>query len=280
MADISNQYENSSLSLKLLGTLNSSGLFIFDTEKLSSIAKELKISDYYLDEFIAKLIDRKIIKRLRRGLYAVSSTFSGREIPDFVIANNLVEPSAISHWSALHFHGLTEQVPNTVSAFTTKKVSSTKLNEKNSEWLVDGISYKFFTVKKEHYFGLEEIWIDDNFRVSMTDKERTVLELFVSPKNFGGIGEAFGIVENSLDELDVKKLVDYALKYANISVIKRLGWILDELKIPESKLKALRDFKSKGYKLLDPSKPNKGPCNKKWMLVENLRAEVFPVSFR
>ena len=38
---------------------------------------------------------------------------------EFEIAMVLVDPAMISHWSALHHHGLTEQIPRNVFVLTT-----------------------------------------------------------------------------------------------------------------------------------------------------------------
>ncbi len=38
------------------------------------------------------------------------------------IATSLVSPSAIAHFSALAHHGLTDQIPQVISAITTRKV--------------------------------------------------------------------------------------------------------------------------------------------------------------
>src|SRR5690606_24669307 len=116
------------------------------------------------------------------------------------ISAYLIQPSAISHWSALQHHGLTEQVPQIITASTTTKVLTPSMREKQQQkskvkhaWEVAWVRYEYINVQQKHFFGIEKIWLDEHFVVSITDKERTLLDVFIYPKMFGGIGEALGI---------------------------------------------------------------------------------------
>lgn len=65
------------------------------------------------------------IVALRRCLYTISPALPG--VPpahEFEIAMRLVRPAAISPWSALHHHGLTEQAPQTVFVLTTTEATA------------------------------------------------------------------------------------------------------------------------------------------------------------
>ena len=52
--------------------------------------------------------------------------------------------------------------------------------------MIGGIRCEYISIKPEHFFGIAEVWEDQNFRVSITDEERTVLGLFGSPQLFDG----------------------------------------------------------------------------------------------
>jgi predicted transcriptional regulator of viral defense system len=57
-------------------------------------------------------------------------------------------------------------------------------------WRVAGLDFRYVTVIPERFeFGIERIWLDESFRIPITDRERTVLDLFAMPRLFGGIGE-------------------------------------------------------------------------------------------
>jgi predicted transcriptional regulator of viral defense system len=176
-------------------------------------------------------------------------------------------------------HGLTEQIPQAVTAFTPKRFMTPSMRtraKRNSlskqAWEVEGVRYEYVIAKPEFFFGVEEVWVDQNFRVPVTDKERTMLEGFASPRMFGGMGEVLGILNEHIGEFDLQKLVGYGLRYGKSSVIKRLGWALDQAGVPADILAPLAARPVSGYRLLDPTRPRTGPCDGRWMIQENLIA--------
>ena len=94
--------------LRLMERLAEEGRFIFSTAEAKMIAAELSIPSGYLNVLLAGLAQRQWLIRLRRGLYALyagTGYLTGRlDIHPFAIATRLVEPSAISHQTALHHH--------------------------------------------------------------------------------------------------------------------------------------------------------------------------------
>jgi predicted transcriptional regulator of viral defense system len=108
------------------------------------------------------------------------------------------------------------------------------------------------------------------FRVPITDRERTLLEGFISPRYFGGLGEILSILENHLGTVNRDKLIGYALRYKKAAVIKRLGWALESAGVAENKLAPLLNFPLTNYRVLDPVRPLSGRHNKRWMVDENL----------
>jgi predicted transcriptional regulator of viral defense system len=177
----------------------------------------------------------------------------------------------------MNYHGLTEQIPHTVTAITTKKVVTPSMRDSEGErhplkhmWEVQGVHCEYVTVKSEHFFGLEEVWLDQMSKVQITDRERTMLEGFISPNIFGGMGEVLGILDEYAHELDLKKIVGYALQYGKASLVKRLGWSLEEVGVTGDDLTPLKEMPISGFRVLDPTRPHRGPCDKHWMIQNNL----------
>ena len=266
--------------LSLLQELANQGLFIFTVGEAKTVAAKMGISDNYLSQVLSHLSQAGWIIRLRRGLYAGTGSLPGGvQVHPFAVATRLVEPSAISHWSAMSYHGLTDQIPHIVTAFTPQKVVTPTMRESNAKtggkhaWDVWGARYEYVTVIPAHFFGIEDVWVDERFRIPITDKERTILETFVSPRLFGGIGEALATREEHIHELDLEKLVGYAVRYGKASAIKRLGWALERLNTPAEFVDPLEKVPIKGFRLLDPTRPRRGPYDKRWMIHNNL---IFP----
>ncbi|ETR70321.1 MAG: hypothetical protein OMM_08898 [Candidatus Magnetoglobus multicellularis str. Araruama] len=121
---------------------------------------------------------------------------------------------------------------------------------------------------------LKKIWIDEYSRIPITDKERTILELFISPRIFGGMSETIGIFKHHIASLLLEKLVKYACQYGKISIARRLGWTLDKIGVSELIYAPLLKMNATGYHLLDPTCPNKGKCDSRWMIQNNLVGEI------
>lgn len=267
-----------SLGLQLLREQANEGLYIFTTKEAQPAAQRLGISETHLRKLLHRLVASGWLIRLRDGLYAGPRKMSGGiDIHPFAIATRLVSPSAISHWSAMNHHGLTEQIPHAVTAFTPKRFMTPSMRTRAKQnglskqaWEVEGVRYEYVIVKPEFFFGFEELWVDQNFKVSVTDKERTMLEGFASPRMFGGMGEVLGILTEHLGEFDLKKLAGYALRYGKSSVIKRLGWALEQAGAPGAVIAPLAEVPVSGYRLLDPTRPRTGPCDSRWMIQKNL----------
>jgi predicted transcriptional regulator of viral defense system len=266
--------------LNLLQVLADQGLFIFTVGEAKTAAARIGISDNYLLQVLSHLEKAGWIIRLRRGLYAGTGSLPGGvQVHPFAVATRLVEPSAISHWSAMSYHGLTDQIPRIVTAYTPQKVvtptmrpSGVKIGGKHS-WDVWGERYEYVTVIPDHFFGIEDVWVDERFRIPITDKERTILETFVSPRLFGGIGEALATLEGHIHELDLEKLAGYSVRYGKASAIKRVGWALERLGAPSEFVDPLEKIPIKGFRLLDPTRPRRGFYDQKWMIQNNFLGE-------
>lgn len=262
----------------LLRELLAKGKRLFNSSDAATIAAQKGIANYQLNKILSELAKHGLVIRLRRGLYAfVGLVGEHAYLPSFAIATYLIQPSAISHWSALQYHGLTDQVPQLVTASTPNKVVTPSMRIKSVRhvhkkhiWEIRGIGYEYITIQKQQFFGIEKIWIDENFQIPITDKERTLLDVFIYAKMFGGMGEVLGILEGALPNIDINKLINYAIQYNKQSVIKRLGWVLEYLGVASKLLAPLLKVQMNYYCRLDPSRPAKGPCNVRWMIQDNL----------
>jgi predicted transcriptional regulator of viral defense system len=259
----------------LAKALATAGLYIFHTEDAVRLAPA-GVAPARVPYLLKMLCDAGWIVRLRRGLYAGTGQLPGGvDVPAPVMATALVTPSALAHWSALAHHDLTDQVPVVVTLITPKKVvtpsmRSAKRAGERHVWRVAGIECQFVTLSEKRYrIGLEWAWFDQRFRASITDRERTVLDLFALPSRFGGIGEGLSVLERTAGTLDLPKLVDYALRYESIAVAKRLGWALENTGVARPELGPLLELPARTYSLLEPGRPRRGGHDRRWMLILN-----------
>jgi predicted transcriptional regulator of viral defense system len=214
-----------------------------------------------LSVILSRLEERGFIERIERGKYLIIPLGSEKgkyTLHEFVIGSYLVEPSAISYWSALHYYGMTEQIPNTVFVQTPAR-------KKKSLMEIFGVNYRIVRIKREKFYGLRKEWIEE-MPVNITDKEKTIIDCLDKPHYCGGIIEVAKAV--SVPSLNYQRLCEYALKIDNYAVVRRLGYLSERMGLHL----ALPPPRSNKYHLLDPTMPPTGFNNPKWRLVINLDA--------
>jgi predicted transcriptional regulator of viral defense system len=269
-----------SAGVALATSLAKAGLYIFTTADAARLAPQ-GVDPQRVRFLLKSLADAGWVVRLRRDLYAGTGRLPGGvDVPAFAIATAIVSPSAVSHLSALAYHDLTDQIPLVVTISTPRKVvtpsmrKSGGVGEARHIWQVGGIDCRYVTVIPHRFeLGLEVIWLEERFRVSITDRERTVLDLFAFPRMFGGMGEALSVIERHRDELDLERLIDYALRYDSASVVKRLGWSLERAGVDMRILMPLLEVPTSHYSPLDPGRVRRGEHDRRWMVIANLSQE-------
>ena len=264
--------------MKLLRALINEENRVFTVDHARELAASTGLSSGYLRQALHHLTNAGWLVRLRKGLYTLSTTAPGvTAAHEFEIAMALAPRSAISHWSALHHHGLTEQAPRKVFVLTTTATPIPQMRGRKQAHRHNGISvgttvYQFVRVKPDRFFGTQKVWIN-NARVTITDPERTLIDGLMMPRYCGDFAEVLHAFQVRGSNLDVKRIIDYALKL-DTATVKRLGWVLEHLGVASTRLKPLLVVPVKGYRTLDPSGPRHGPCNRRWMIQENLPGKV------
>jgi len=180
----------------------------------------------------------------------------------------------------LQHHGFTEQLPQYITVTTLRKVITPDMRKftvrraatDKHRWMVGSEEIEFITVQPEHFFGIEHVWVDQFFRVPIMDRERTLLDLCIAPRRFGGMSEVLGLLEAHWASCDVARFVAYAVQYDKVIVAKRLGWVLETVGVPPSAVEQLLALPATSYGLVDPSPPHVGPYERRWRLRNNLHA--------
>lgn len=247
----------------LLSSLSEKKKHIFE---IKDIVAELECTYSYAKVIANRLAKKKWILTLKKGKYLIVPLEAGKESlhteHEFVIASQFVEPYYIAYRSALNYHGMTEQVPFTIFIATPKRRKNRKIY---------GVSYKFVTLSKNKFFGYVAASITGN-KVYISDKEKTIADCLDRPQHAGNITEVAKALWNAKKEIDFEKLIGYATRMQNGTILKRLGYLLWRLgiKIPDDLDKKLRYNLPEGYSVLDPAKKNKGTYNIEWKLLINV----------
>jgi predicted transcriptional regulator of viral defense system len=247
----------------LLSSLAEEGKKIFT---LSDVTDKLENSYDNAKVIVNRLVKKKWLVQLAKGKYLIVPLEAGVRGEytehEFVIASYLVEQYYIGYWTALNYHGFTEQVPMTVFVVTTKRLRDRTMLD---------IRYRFVALNKRKFFGFEAEPISNN-KVNISDKEKTLADCLDHPEYCGGISEVVKSLWNAREEISIEKLVNYSVKMGNSAILKRLGFLVELLKIDISKkvMEKIRLHLKKGYVVLDPLERAHGNYSTRWALVINV----------
>ncbi|HDQ25779.1 MAG TPA: hypothetical protein ENN43_03415 [bacterium] len=214
--------------------------------------------------FTAYLASRGWLARVKNGYYktvplGTLDPFELKEDP-WVLADKVYAPCYIGGFSACSYWGLTEQVFKDTVVFTEKKATGR---------IPAGFLVK--SIPSKRMYGLSPAWIN-NVKVSVSDPSRTIIDMLNEPAIGGGIRNVSDvIVEYFLSEhRNDEALIKYCGAFGNRVIYKRLGYLLEALKIEApALLKECSTGISSGFSMLDPSIKTKGRYLKKWNLNVN-----------
>lgn len=210
------------------------------------------------------------IARIERGKYLVIPLEAGpqREWTEdaYVIASTLVQPSIIAYWSAIRHWNWTEQIPRIVYVQTTKRKS-------NPRRTIFGVPYEIVTVSTKKLFGhVKQCRMDKPFLV--TDKEKTMIDSADDVDRSGSIEELAKAVVEGAKEVSWNKLYDYAARFPNGAVKKRLGYLFETLvpNLPEDAKLILEKWQqelTEGMSSLEPSGGATIRISTRWRILVN-----------
>ncbi|MCX5886205.1 MAG: hypothetical protein NT096_09905 [Proteobacteria bacterium] len=214
-------------------------------------------------QVVFRLKKKKIFTPIKRGAYAFSPLEAG---PAGTGVDELLIPPLffpkknyyIGYSTMFNYFGLTEQL------FQTVYVLNTSMRMKR---IMCGISYKFIRISENRMYGLETIKVKDA-DVNISSKERTLIDLLYFNKPVGGINSAISIFTQVVKEqkCDIKKLIEYAARFPNITTRKRIGIILERIGVSDTALRPLiKSVQETSICSLHGSR--KGTVNKKWRAI-------------
>ena len=212
---------------------------------------------------LERLTRQELVVPVERGKYLLTGLEPERVLGNpLFIANQLVYPSYVSYWSALHYHGWTEQAPHTVFLATTRKKRPIAFQ---------GHHFRYVTIKAAKFFGYRRESVGD-LPVIVADPEKTLIDSLDQSRYAGGVAEVARALVAAIPELDIPLLIDYASQIGDRTLCSRLGYLLAAQRIPAEGLPV-----SATPILLDPHAPSQGDYDARWRVRVNLtQAPLYP----
>lgn len=211
-------------------------------------------------------------RRARRGLYIpvpveVEHPSAWSEDP-LVLADAVWEPCYFTGWTSANHWGLTEQIFRSTVVKTAARVRRSRERLLEHEYVLTHVSEKTMA------WGLATAWRHEH-RLRMADPARTIIDVLDEPRLGGGIRLAAEMITAYLEEHPPETLVEYGDRLGNRTVFKRLGLLVEELRLGHERLaEACRERLSTGVSLLDPSAPDRGERASEWNLRVNVRVQA------
>ncbi|PSG98654.1 MAG: hypothetical protein BRC29_00830 [Nanohaloarchaea archaeon SW_7_43_1] len=213
----------------------------------TDISRFLGIEKRNAYNLLSRMQKKELVERIESGKYVLTKKYNSRDI--YELASNIIKTSYLGFFSALHFHSLTEQVPQKTQIASTKRKNSLNIQGRKAE---------FVKIRPEDFFGYE----DYNGVVS-SDPEKTLIDCLRLPQKAGDFSNIAGL---EFKNFHTEKLIRYCEKTGSSAVASRLGYLLDqnEVKFNKERLKTITSY----YCKLDPGKNNKN-ASKEWKIYAN-----------
>lgn len=219
---------------------------------------------------VAYWVARGWLTRIKNGLFVTvplgAVNPAKRKENPWIVASVVFDPCYIGGWCACEYWGITDQIFKDVVVFSSKKPRRKKLEIQETTYIVKNI-------KTEKMFGTKTVWIEQT-RVNISDPSRTLVDILNEPYLGGGIRNVAIILKEYFEgeNRDESKILEYIAKLGNGTVCKRLGYLMEFLKIDAPKTIAIcKKNISSGYSSLEPSLPPKGKTLRRWNLRINAK---------
>jgi len=223
-------------------------------------------SENYLRKRLNDLLNSGYFGKVKPGLYYIIPQGTSREgyiVDKFLVANKLSKNSLIGYHSALELHGAAYSPSKIVYIITERSFRSFKFQ---------GVEYR--SVKGKTSFG-KTFLLREGQKLSVSDRERTLIDGISRLKYSGGVEEYFKSIE-MFPYVDFKKILKYLKIYQKKVLYGKVGFILSyfakKWNFPEkvkSKMKA--NLSKKIYYLT--SRKEKNQLIKEWNLIVPVRLE-------
>lgn len=220
---------------------------------------------------VAALVNRGVATRLKPGLFSLVPYELGFEREymgnPYVVARELAgrQEYYISHASAMDIHQMVTQPQLKIFVSVARSIRPR---------MVLGTEYYFVRCRPDHFFGIEKHWATKTDSVLVSDPERTVVDCLKLPQHCGGLSEVAKGLWIKKHELDLDRLIQYAVEVDVGAVIRRLGFLLETFQIAShSRIVSLQKHLSKSYAILDPVLPDEGRYLARWRLRLNMEPD-------
>jgi len=219
------------------------------------ISEFFDVSRNYAAQIIFRLKNNDLIEEVEKGKYLVKEIESSNPLS---VSVKTITPSYISFKTALiHYCLIDDEDLKEIFIATPKRKSALSFHSYN---------FKYVTLKPYRFFGYHSQDIESE-EIFIADIEKALLDCMIEINYGVDIENFINIIQVSLPDLSIKRLLDYALRFNDKSLIARLGYIFEQIGIH---FPAPSDALPKDFVKLNPLGERKGKWDNCWKIIDNL----------
>ena len=247
-------------------------------------------SEAEIDRILRRLVQQGELKPIAGApaLFLVASPFAqqGAVTEDEILME--AHPfAALSHLSALVFHGLTDLVPNEIHATISERADELPLGTDTSDWAglpltrgrpiatIRDMPVRWHRLRRGSGSTGTAIFQPRGYPVRVTDPEMTLLDGLLHPEWSGGFDNVLRAWRAAADTLDLDRLFEH-VDAVDVGILRqRTGWILEELEISDPRLDewAARAVRGGSSRLVGAA-PFSSQFNERWKISLNAPTEA------
>ncbi len=238
---------------------------------------DLELSDASVRRHVSSAVLERMLLPLQRGRFLlVPERAWGRSWTpsDGVLLKSLIVDAGGAYQfcgpNAFQHFGWDDQVPNRVYAYNTR-ISGSKS--------IAGLELNLILVRSNRIGSVVPVRNHDASSPIWPTRSRALLDAVYDWSRFDSLPRGFLWIQHELREsrITAADLVDVFQTFGNQNSLRRLGWVLQELKVPVGLLRKLKRSIRESSTLipLDPTKQKRGvrssgKTNKEWGVVINV----------
>ena len=231
--------------------------------------KQLGVEAPQLAGELHALASKGWLMSLGRDAYMIAPLEAGPDSTSYAVNRYLAaatiagdRPYYLSYRTAMEIHGMTMHPWRTVYVSTQARLRSRS---------IQSFEVRPVTISAERVWGWESVEVLPDHRVHVSTAARTIVDCLDRPEYAGGIGDVAVALSLAGTDLDPGLIVDAAIRLGRVSVIKRLGVLLELAgNAPDDALQRIAARVTKAPHVLDPQQPRSGRLHPRWKVWMNV----------
>lgn len=241
------------------------------TVRTGELVRALDITPQQERELLSRLARRNLIARVRRGLYLVPSRMppGGKWSPsEFLALTTLIDDRGgryqICGPSAFSRYGWDAQIPNRLYAYN---------NRLSGERKIGSAAMTLVKLADERLGETEIVETPEGIEVVYCSRVRSLVDAVYDWSRFNSLPRGYDWIRADLagDPGVAEEIVRVALRYGNVSTMRRLGKLLELEAVAEPLLRKLARRLKPSSALIPwvPSLPKRGTVDRRWGVLVN-----------